>query len=118
MTTDPPHSGLPPGMATSASLCTLSSFLWRGFLACSSRSAAPFLLRSGSLLCASKPLSLYWGTHQVAPLGPGAVVVTHTLITEEVLQDEPRVGRALSYPAIGYYVVPLAEADLSLVDLL
>src|ERR671916_3391924 len=105
-------------MATSASSCTLSSFLWRGFLACSTRSAAPFLLRSCSLLFASKPLSLYGSPHQVTPLGPGAVVVTHALVTEQVRQDEPRVGRALSYPAIGYYVVPLAEADLSLVDLL
>src|SRR5215211_7001552 len=105
-------------MATSASSCTLSSFLWRGLLACSTRSAAPFFLRSGSLLFASKPLSLYGSRHQVTPLGPGAVVVTHALITEEVIQDEPRVGRALSYPAVGYDVVPLAEADLSLVDLL
>src|SRR5215204_4612365 len=105
-------------MATSASSCTLSSFLWRGLLACSTRSAAPFFLRSGSLLFASKPLSLYGSPHQVTPLGPGAVVVTHALITEEVIQDEPRVGRALSYPAIGYDVVPLAEADLFLVDLL
>src|SRR5918993_2442413 len=105
-------------MATSASSCTLSSFLWRGLLACSTRSAAPFFLRSGSLLFASKPLSLYGSPHQVTPLGPGTVVVTHARITEEVLQDEPRVGRALSYPAISYYVVPLAEAHLSLVDLL
>src|SRR5215211_2626439 len=105
-------------MATSASPCTLSSFLWRGFLACSTSSAAPFFLRSGSLAFACKPLSLYGSPHQVTPLGPRAVVVTHALITEEVLQDEPRVGRALSYPAISYYVVPLAEADLSLVDLL
>src|SRR5215204_3718105 len=105
-------------MATSASSCTLSSFLWRGLLACSTRSAAPFFLRSGSLLFASKPLSLYGSPHQVTPLGPGAVVVTHALITEKVIQNEPRVGRALSNSAIGYYVVPLAEADLSLVDLL
>src|SRR5215211_7044669 len=105
-------------MATSASSCTLSSFLWRGLLACSTRSAAPFFLRSGSLLFASKPLSLYGSRHQVTLLGPGAVVVTHALITEEIIQDEPRVGRALSYPAIGYDVVPPAEADLSLVDLL
>src|SRR5215212_5261239 len=105
-------------MATSASPCTLSSFLWRGFLACSTSSAAPFFLRSGSLLFASKPLSLYGSPHQVTPLGPGAVVVTHALITEKVIQNEPRVGRALSNSAIGYYVVPLAEADLSLVDLL
>src|SRR5215210_4726024 len=103
-------------MATSASFCTLPSFLWRGFLACATRSAAPLFLRSGSLLLVSKPLSLYGSPHQVTPLGPGAVVVTHALITEEVIQDEPRVGRALSYPAIGYDVVPLAEADLSLVD--
>src|SRR5215218_10368937 len=103
-------------MATSASTCTLSSFLWRGFLACSTSSAAPFFLRSGSLAFACKPLSLYGSPDQVTPLGPGAVVVTHALITEEVIQDEPRVGRALSYPAIGYDVVPLAEADLSLVD--
>src|SRR5215217_5403277 len=105
-------------MSTSASPCTLSSFLWRGFLACSTSSAAPLSLRSGSLLFSSKSLSLYRSPHQVTPLGPGAVVVTHAPITEEVLQDEPRVGRALSYPAISYYVVPLAEADLSLVDLL
>src|SRR5215210_3517579 len=113
MTTDPPHSGLPPGMATSVPSGTPSSFLWRGLLACSTRSAAPLFL-----LCASKLLSLYGSTHEVAPLGPGAVVVTHDFVTKEIRQNEPRVGRALSYPAIGYYVVPLAETRLTLVDLL
>src|SRR5215211_6894260 len=65
-----------------------------------------------------QPLSLYRGAHQVAPLGPGAVVVAYALVTEEIPQNEPRVGRTLSYPAVGNYVVPLAEARLALVDLL
>src|SRR5215210_1052347 len=113
MTTDPPHSGLPPGIATSASIGVAPSFLWRGLLACSTRSAAPLFL-----LSVSKPLSLYGSAHEVAPLGPGAVVVTHALVTEEIPQNEPRVGRTLSYPAVGYYVVPLAETRFALVDLL
>src|SRR5215211_3060804 len=116
MTTDPPHSGLPPGIVTSASSGAPSSILWRGLLACSTRRSAPlFFSRSGSPCFASKPLSFYGSPHEVAPLGPGAVVVTHALVTKEVLQDEPRVGGALSYPAIGYYVVSLAETKLSLV---
>src|SRR5215211_5251773 len=119
MTTDPPHSGLPPGIVTSASSGAPSSILWRGLLACSTRRSAPlFFSRSGSPCFASKPLSFYGSPHEVAPLGPGTVVVAHALVTKEVLQDEPGVGRSLSYPAIGYYVVPLAEADLTFVNLL
>ena len=39
--------------------------------------------------------------HEVPPLRPGAVVVPDVRVAEEVLQDEPRVGRPLADPAVG-----------------
>src|SRR5467141_1294198 len=38
--------------------------------------------------------------HEVAPLRPGAVVVLHVRVAEEVLEDEPGVGRPLPDPAV------------------
>src|SRR5437667_7227949 len=38
--------------------------------------------------------------HEVPPLRPGAVVVPDVRVAEEVLQDEPRVGRSLADPAV------------------
>src|SRR6267378_8398313 len=38
--------------------------------------------------------------HEVAPLRPGAVIVLHVRVAEEVLQDEPGVGRPLPDPAV------------------
>src|SRR6058998_3199659 len=37
---------------------------------------------------------------EVAPLRPRPVVVLHVRVPEEVLQDEPRVGRPLPDPAV------------------
>src|SRR5215208_14736 len=62
-------------------------------------------------------LALYGGTDQVAPLGPRTVVVAHGVVAEEVGEHEPGVGGALPDPAVGYYVLVLAEAGLTLVDL-
>src|SRR2546430_14913651 len=45
-------------------------------------------------------LLLDWRPHEVAPLRPGAVVVPDVRVAEEVLQDEPRVGRPLADPAV------------------
>src|SRR5215208_7568040 len=71
-TTEPPHSGPPPGIATSAPSKAPS---WRGFLACSTSSE----IRP----CRSKEvLPLDGGAHQVAPLGPGPVVVAHLVVAE------------------------------------
>src|SRR6266542_7137375 len=36
-----------------------------------------------------------------APFRPRAIVVANTLVAEELVQDEPAVGRALADPAIG-----------------
>src|SRR3712207_8850771 len=84
MTTEPPHSGLPFGIATSAPSRTP---LWRGFRAWSASSAM--------LLCRSnrKSSALDGGAHQVAPLGPGPVVVSDLVVAQEVGQDEPGVRR-------------------------
>src|SRR5439155_22607898 len=40
-------------------------------------------------------------SHEVPPLRPGAVVVADVRVAEQVLQDEPRVGRPLADPAVG-----------------
>ena len=40
------------------------------------------------------------GDH-VAPLGPGAVVVLHVVLAEQLVQHEPGVRRALADPAVG-----------------
>src|SRR3712207_7679803 len=109
MTTEPPHSGLPFGIATSAPSRTP---LWRGFRAWSASSAM--------LLCRSnrKSSALDGGAHQVAPLGPGPVVVPDLVVAQEVGQDEPRVRRTLSDAAVRYDVVVALEPRLVLVDLL
>src|SRR5215203_2976761 len=103
MVTDPPHSGLPPGIATST---TSRVPLCRGLSKCS-RSKAMRLLRSraptgfGSNLV----LALNRGAHQVAPLGPRTVVVTHVVVAEQVGKHEPGVGGPLAYSAVGYDIV-------------
>ena len=35
-------------------------------------------------------------SYQVAPLGPGTVVVADFFVTEQILQDKPGVGAALA----------------------
>src|SRR5918998_4940994 len=109
MTTEPPHSGLPPGLATSAPSRTP---LWRGFRAWSASSAM--------LLCRSNRESsaLDGGAHQVAPLGPGPVVVPDLVVAQEVGQDEPRVRRTLPDAAVSYDVVISTQTGLALVDAL
>src|SRR5215471_11333077 len=39
--------------------------------------------------------------HEIAPLGPGAVVVADVAEAEQVLEREPRVAAALADPAVG-----------------
>src|SRR5437773_4265124 len=41
------------------------------------------------------------GTSPIAPLGPGAVVVTHTWVAEQARQHKPGVGGTLPDAAIG-----------------
>src|SRR5829696_4008364 len=62
-------------------------------------------------------LPLYRGTHRVAPLSPGAVVVPDRLVAEQVLEDEPGVAAALPDTAVGHHLVAFREACLALVDL-
>src|SRR5687768_10962477 len=104
-------------MATSASSCTPSSSLWRGFLACSTRSAALFLLRSDAPGFASKFLSFYGSPNGIAPLGPRSIVVLYVVVSEEVREHEPGVRGALSYAAVGDRVLIGTETRLSFVDL-
>src|ERR671917_148399 len=107
MTTEPPHSGPPPGIATSAPSRTP---LWRGLLGGSHSHAIPS--------CRPKRfLPLDGRAHQVAPLCPGAVVVAHLVVAEEVVEYEPSVGRTLPDAAVGNDVVALVEICLALVDL-
>src|SRR5204862_4763165 len=40
-------------------------------------------------------------SHHRAPLGPRAVVVPDPLVAEQLVEDEPRVARALADPAVG-----------------
>src|SRR2546430_13428309 len=46
------------------------------------------------------PYTTLFRSHEVPPLRPGAVVVPDVRVAEEVLQDEPRVGRPLADPAV------------------
>ena len=39
--------------------------------------------------------------HEVAPLGPRAVVVLDVILAQQLVQHEPRVRRALADPAVG-----------------
>src|SRR5688500_15950331 len=53
--------------------------------------------------------------HQVAPLGPGAVVVANPGVAEQVLEHEPGVRRALTDAAVGNHVFVGGDA-LTFVD--
>src|SRR4030065_218439 len=46
-------------------------------------------------------LSLDWRVDQAAPLRPGAVVVAHVRVAQQVFQNEPRVRRPLADAAVG-----------------
>src|SRR5258708_16822970 len=46
-------------------------------------------------------LSLNGSADQAAPLGPGAVVVAHIRVTEQVVQREPGVAAAFTDAAVG-----------------
>ena len=54
---------------------------------------------------------------QVAPLGPGAVVVADVLVAEQLVQHEPGVGRALADPAVGDDRLALGDHALAGVEL-
>src|ERR1700687_346456 len=41
------------------------------------------------------------GADEVAPLGPGAIVVAHLVEAQEILEDEPSVRAALADAAVG-----------------
>ena len=57
------------------------------------------------------------GAHAVAPLGPGAVVIAHVLIAEQVGEHKPGVAGALADAAVGDDVVGRLQAALLGVDL-
>ena len=54
--------------------------------------------------------------HEVAPLGPRAVVIADLRVAEQVGQDEPGQAGTLADPAIGDDVVARLEPELALVD--
>src|SRR6267143_2833970 len=47
---------------------------------------------------------------QASPLGPGPVVIAYVRVSEQVLQDEPRVRRALANPAVGDHLLVRRDA--------
>ena len=53
-----------------------------------------------------------WDVDQVAPLGPGAVVVAHVLDTEQLGEHKPGVSRALPDPAVGDHGIVLPDDAL------
>src|SRR5205807_8983909 len=63
---------------------------------------------AGALRSLSPLLDRYG--HHVSPLGPRAVVVLHAVMAEELVQDEPGVGRALADTAVGDDVIAVQHA--------
>ena len=49
-------------------------------------------------------------SYQVAPLGPGTVVVADFFVTEQILQDKPGVGAALADTAVGDGFIGASDA--------
>src|SRR5713226_5332701 len=47
---------------------------------------------------------------QAPPLGPGPVVIPHVRVSEQVLQNEPGVRRALADPAVGDHLLVRRDA--------
>ena len=43
----------------------------------------------------------YWGADDTTPLSPRAIIIPYIFVSKELSQREPRMGRALSYPAVG-----------------
>src|SRR5205814_6166273 len=56
-------------------------------------------------------------SNHVAPLGPGAVVVLHVALAQQLVQHEPRVRRALADPAVGDDRIVAVHDALALVEL-
>src|SRR6187402_1904257 len=56
--------------------------------------------------------------HQIAPLGPAAIVVAHVRMSEQIGEDEPGVAAALADPAVGDDLVLARQPLLLEVDLL
>ena len=96
---------------------TPPSFLWRGLLACSTKSAAPLFLRSGAPGFATKALSFYRSPNGVAPLGPRAIIVPYVVISEAGTRAQTRCERSASYAAVSDRVLIGTETRLSFVDL-
>ncbi len=46
-------------------------------------------------------LFLNWCADQAAPFGPGAIVVAHIGVAQQVVQGEPGVAAALADAAVG-----------------
>src|SRR5262245_9981135 len=55
-------------------------------------------------------------THQIPPLCPGAVIIPHARVTQQVHQDKPGVARALPNAAIGNDVITGFEAGSAFVE--
>src|SRR5262249_12093949 len=55
-------------------------------------------------------------THQVPPLCPGAVIIPHARVTQQIHQDKPGVARALPNAAIGNGVITGFEASSAFVE--
>ena len=42
-----------------------------------------------------------WGSHDAAPLGPGAIVIADVAVSQKLSQNEPRMRRPFADPAVG-----------------
>src|ERR1017187_10457231 len=56
------------------------------------------------------------GPHEVAPFGPGTIIVPDAGIAQQIGQYKPGQARAFADPAIGNDVISRLEADLGFVD--
>src|SRR2546430_10316023 len=66
------------------------------------KDSAPKIIGANSSSRGSLGLGpLDWRSHEIPPLRPGPIVVSDVRVSEEVLQDEPRVRRSLADPAVG-----------------
>src|SRR5262245_62672844 len=60
--------------------------------------------------------ALDWCPDQIAPLGPGTVVIPHRGIPQQVGQDKPGVARAFTNTTIGNDLISGPETSPALVE--
>src|SRR5699024_6250654 len=56
--------------------------------------------------------------HDIAPFGPGSVVVAHVVVAEQVRENEPGVAGAFADAAVGDDLIARAQAGLVRIEVL